>query len=346
MSQNSIAARIAILIHLYFVFIAGWLVLRIVFGDAWGWLFLLNAFAPYWFIPLPFLFALALVARRRAAWTELGAVAALAIFLYGGLFVPRLAPAVSRAETLTVLTYNVLDLGVASPNVVTTIRQANADIVAIQELNPPTARLIARELAREYPYQLLNPQTNTRGMGLISRMPMRATGESLAGEWVGVPQIASVTWGDRTITVINAHPAPTNFAPRDYFFAAEQVEASIRERERDIQVIANSAINRITPTIVLGDFNTPEQSMGYDILARNLVDAWRARGWGLGHTFPAPNERGESRLAIVGIGIPTWLVRIDYVFHSRDWETVSAQIGPWDGVSDHRPVVATLKLRK
>lgn len=345
MNLNLISARVAVLIHLYFVGIAGWLVLRISFGDAWAWLFMLNALAPYWFAPLPLFFALALVARHRVVWGELVALTMLALVLYGGLFVPRPSPAPARDATLTVMTYNVLDLGVPARNVVATIRQANADIVAIQELNPATAQLIARELAGEYPHQLLNPKTHTRGMGLISRVPMRATGESLAGAWVGAPQIANATWRNRTIALINAHPAPTNFAPRDYFFAAERVAASIRARERDIQVIANAAANRAAPTIVLGDFNTPEQSVGYDILSRDLVDAWRARGWGLGHTFPAPNERGESRLAIVGIGIPTWLVRIDYVFHSRDWETVSAQIGPWDGVSDHRPVVATLKLR-
>jgi hypothetical protein len=32
------------------------------------------------------------------------------------------------------------------------------------------------------------------------------------------------------------------------------------------------------------------------------------------------------------------------VFHSRQWRTVEAHIGPWDGASDHRPVCATLAL--
>jgi endonuclease/exonuclease/phosphatase (EEP) superfamily protein YafD len=39
-----------------------------------------------------------------------------------------------------------------------------------------------------------------------------------------------------------------------------------------------------------------------------------------------------------------WLLRIDYIFHSRDWRTHWARIGPWDGVSDHRPVLARLVL--
>jgi hypothetical protein len=39
-----------------------------------------------------------------------------------------------------------------------------------------------------------------------------------------------------------------------------------------------------------------------------------------------------------------WVLRIDYIFHSRHWQARSARIGPWDGVSDHRPVIATLVL--
>lgn len=337
-------SRFVTLARIYFVFLFGWAILHAIFGDRWSLLFLVGSFAPYWFAPLPIILAMAIAARWREIWIGFAASIALAIFLYGGLFVPKFAPTTSRDETLTVMTYNLLDMGRPCESAADTIRKANPDIVAIQELNPPTAELIARDLAGEYPYQILDPQNGTHGMGILSRVPMHATGETLPDGGVGAPQIATVMWRDQTITVINAHPMPTNFGLSDYFFDADQVEWTIRERERDVQVIANFAAAQNKPAVVLGDFNLTDTSRAYQIITRSFTDAWREAGWGLGHTFPAPDSAGESRIAIAGIPLPTWLVRIDYVFHSHHWRAASAQIGQWDGVSDHRPVIAKLVL--
>jgi endonuclease/exonuclease/phosphatase (EEP) superfamily protein YafD len=38
--------------------------------------------------------------------------------------------------------------------------------------------------------------------------------------------------------------------------------------------------------------------------------------------------------------------RIDYVFHSDEWVTISARMAQIDGVSDHRGAIAVLKLRR
>jgi len=43
--------------------------------------------------------------------------------------------------------------------------------------------------------------------------------------------------------------------------------------------------------------------------------------------------------------LPPWLTRIDYIFHSGDWETVTVRVAQFDGVSDHRGVMATLVFR-
>ena len=78
-----------------------------------------------------------------------------------------------------------------------------------------------------------------------------------------------------------------------------------------------------------------------------MHDAWREAGWGFGHTFPGEPtpERGGSRPVLLGVPVPTWLVRIDYIFHSDALVTIAARVGPGDGDSDHRPVVATLSFR-
>ncbi|MCP4105920.1 MAG: hypothetical protein GY749_10350 [Desulfobacteraceae bacterium] len=73
--------------------------------------------------------------------------------------------------------------------------------------------------------------------------------------------------------------------------------------------------------------------------------SWHNAGTGFGHTFPGAASDGSARPVIVGIPAPKWLVRIDYIFHSEHWQTIAARTGPWDGCSDHRPVMATLALK-
>jgi vancomycin resistance protein VanJ len=82
------------------------------------------------------------------------------------------------------------------------------------------------------------------------------------------------------------------------------------------------------PVILAGDFNTPPAGNVYGRLTQGLVDSFRERGWGWGYTYP-------SRLP---------LLRIDYVFHSREWAAVSCRVGDRPG-SDHRPVFAELALK-
>jgi endonuclease/exonuclease/phosphatase (EEP) superfamily protein YafD len=42
--------------------------------------------------------------------------------------------------------------------------------------------------------------------------------------------------------------------------------------------------------------------------------------------------------------LPMWLVRIDYIFYSPHWQALHAELGPWDTISDHRPVIAQFTL--
>ena len=332
------------LAHIYFVFVAGWAITHFIFGDRWAWLFLFNSGAPYLFVPLPLLGAIAFAARRPELWVELIVVVVLAVILFGGLFIPKSAPVQPNVPTLTVMTFNVLDTNYARASIIESIRSADADVIALQELNAGTAEIIRRELIRDYPYQILDPKERTRGMGIISRLPMQATGESLPNQGVGETQIVSLDWAERTIVVMNVHPMPTVARPPRFLVGSERVEWTIRERERDIETTMNFAASKELPVIVLGDFNTPEQSEAYRIATRTLIDSWREAGWGFGHTFPAPDGSGGSRIFVAGMPLPTWLVRIDYIFHSQHWCALSTRLGPWDGYSDHRPVISELTL--
>ncbi len=92
-----------------------------------------------------------------------------------------------------------------------------------------------------------------------------------------------------------------------------------------------------------GDANATSLNVPYRILVSRLVNSWKEAGFGLGHTFPGSNVPGSSRPNIWGVPVPMWLARIDYVFHSSDWQVVSARLARFDGASDHRGVIAVLK---
>lgn len=93
-------------------------------------------------------------------------------------------------------------------------------------------------------------------------------------------------------------------------------------------------VDRGRPGVVLGDFNsTPWSTIGSRAADAGLVDCFAEAGSGFGFTFPVPFRWRR-------VPSPP-CVRIDYVWVTRSWTAVSAEVLP-DGGSDHFPVRASL----
>jgi vancomycin resistance protein VanJ len=314
-----------------------WTAMRMLFGDRWWWLFFVNTFAAYLFLPLPALFAAAWFTRRRRLWAGFGVVLALGTYLYGWMWWPKLPPSQGDRATLTVMTFNMLGYNQHPEGVVAAIHASGADVIALQELNVQTALHIQHDLASIYPYQALNPHDDDSGMGVISRYPLQPIDVALPGDWIGQPQVLSLHLGDTTLTLVHVHTRSTDISSPDRM-------ATVRERERQAQVLADFAATRPEPLIALGDFNATPASVAHTTISRVLTDSWIEAGWGHGHTFPGAASPGSSRPRIAGILVPQWLLRIDYIFHSQQLQALGAWIGPWDEVSDHRSVVVRLAM--
>lgn len=314
------------LAHVYLIGVLEWALLRVLFLDRWWWLFLLNVFGIYLFMPLPLAVIVAWWTRRRLLWV--GWI--LALLAGAALFGPFYLPSVQKVEVngpkLKVMTYNVLGYNTDPQPVLDTIREVDADLIAIQELNGPVAEALYGELAEVYPYRVFNPQSGVTGMGVLSRYPITPTAELLPGRWVHTtPQLMTMDFEGISVTVVHAHPFHTHFS------SPGAMRESVETRNAQAQAIADFVALQSDPVLAPGDFNSPLHTTAYKHLNKNLVDAWRQRGLGFGHTWP-----GTFPLR--------WLIRIDHIFHSADWRTLTVEVGPWDGVSDHRPVVATLVL--
>ena len=305
-----------------------WVPLQIFFGDRWWLLYIANTLAIYLFLPLIGQLLSGLWLRQKTIWICFGTVLLIGGYYFGALFLPKSHNQTS-AKSITVMTSNVLKTKENADAVIASIKKANADVVAIQELNPVIAKSIQEELIAEYPYQILEPSPSYDGMGLLSKYPLSPEDVVFSENWlVGIPQAYELDFDGEKILVINFHAIPPYESP-EYFKLANNI------RNDQVEELLSLIRKQEIPAIALGDLNATEKNEAYQLMTSQMFDTWREKGLGLGNT----------RINLVDYLPPKWLVRIDYVFHSQELETNTVEIGPWDGHSDHRPVVAELTLK-
>lgn len=325
----------------YFTFLFGWLILYQFSGDRLSLLGLANNFAIYLFFPLPLI---ALIAGLTRRWELIGGTALGVLFFlcfWGSLFLPRLNTPKdgNTLPPLTVMTYNILGSHGFSDPVIEVICSQDVDIAFLQELTPDLALAIQTELADLYPFQILDPQPGVSGMGVLSRYPLADTGVRLPLNWVGVPQVLNLDFYGTNVTLVNFHTFAYNFS------SWEAVDANLRYREAQARTLADFAAQTANPLIVVGDANAVDVSQTYqNITSGDLRDAWQEAGLGFGGTFPGSTVPSSARWKIGPWYVPQWMVRIDYIFVSSQWGVLSARVAPFDGVSDHRGVIAELVL--
>jgi endonuclease/exonuclease/phosphatase (EEP) superfamily protein YafD len=299
---------------------------------------MIDYLAVYLFIPLSLILLVSLVCKSWSLGIGITLGALTFAWFWGHLFTPRLAEPEENANTLTVMTYNVLAWHNHTEPILETILAEDPDIVLLQELNHNLALELKERLGDIYPFQILDPEDNPRGIGTISKYPIRATEETLPGEWIGGPQVMELEWRGEQVTLVNFHMWPTTgIRP------LKEVERSFRLRETEARLMAELAEQREI-AIFGGDANCTSLSEAYRILTGELIDSFREAGFGPGHTFPGSDIPGSDRPNLGGWYVPRWLARIDYVFHTPAWETVWSRVARFDDVSDHRGVVAVLQL--
>ena len=108
------------------------------------------------------------------------------------------------------------------------------------------------------------------------------------------------------------------------------LEEILRVRDEESQSLSHWVLEHPGSKVVVGDFNTPADSVVFRRDWSGLTNAFSAAGWGLGFT-----KFTENHGWIYG-------ARIDHVLFSPPWQCVRAWVGPDIG-SDHRPLVVDLR---
>lgn len=332
------------LVWFYAITVVFWWGLHRWFGDSVWWLALLNSFVPYLFLPLVLLLPICLFCRSRSCWAGVVLPGLIFVGLYGQLFLPDWSALATAADTtsLTVMTFNIWG-GSQSPETAQVILDnGSPDIVALQELTPDMAEVLLEKVGEEYPYHILDAQAQHRGMGILSRYPLTEIDSSYLTNSAWQIQRARVEAEFGDFTFYNIHPPATNILIylEEGTSVRDSVQASFQMRKQLIEALVADINQHQGPVIVVGDFNSTDQTEVYQLMQSVLEDAYRAVGWGFGHTFPA--YAGSFR----GAPIFPRQMRIDMIFYSVEFVALSSRVGVTYGESDHLPVLAQLTWQK
>lgn len=180
-----------------------------------------------------------------------------------------------------------------------------------------------------------------KGQAIVSRYPI------VGAEYGGFPDTdndyfrADIALGEDTVRVFSVHLQTSGISGLRHRFRKDynrdapvdrvigEIERNSKIRAQQVDHIRSRIDSTRLPVLLAGDFNDTPSSYSYRKLKGNLTDGFRAAGNGYGGTF-----------RYIG-----GLLRIDYIFYDNHFAAIRYYM-PREDVSDHKAVVAALKIRQ
>lgn len=307
------------------VVVGVWVLIRYA-SDRW-WPATLILFGPRWVWALPSL----AVAPLLALWRPRLLVGLLVVLLFVagpmmGFCVPwrTLGSAPATDFHLRVLTCNVHRGAVAPPALADLIDTLAPDVVVLQDWASRDAPGLGHRtdwhrrrddelyVATRFPLldtELYNSRQFSEGRGSLARYALETP--------IG------------TLAFFNTHlnsPRQAFEEVIDHRFRQGDALQHNSDLRREQAQTARAAMDRVRgPVLMAGDFNTPVESPTYRTAFGEMMNAFSAAGWGIGHTY------FTRRFAM----------RIDQIVAGPGWRCRRCWVGPAVG-SPHRPLIADL----
>lgn len=275
-----------------------------------------NHFRPYLLVGAVVLIGIGYVSRSTAKPWAATVLASINLALAAATLPARASFADIEGEDVKVLSFN-LWTSRRQDDIAAFIRGENPDLVFLQEVQPFHKTKLLAELRADYPHQAVCEDCD---IAVLSKRPLKPLDVS------GRTRFVSAQWtsaAGKAYTLVGVHPA-WPFRPE------------LQEEDMD-DLLAASAPWRTGPLIMAGDFNLTPWSWKLNKLC-----------WQLGLARHGTLEMSWPEIRQVrSLGLNAWpvppLVLIDNVLTSPDIVGRDFKVGP-DLGSDHRPVVATLRL--
>ncbi len=332
------------------VVLSAWMILRSL-GDSW-WIATVMLFGPRWVIALPLvvLAPAALVSHRKLLW-PMAAIALIITILVIGFSLPirRLLGNGSVPYDLRVLSYNIGGGHVDPTELKILLDEIQPDIAALQE-----CRLTEKNTALFSGWHI----HLERGLCLASKFPIlkvesrdRSDIYHLGGS--GAMVRYQIEWPHQTLYVVNLHLETPREGIQTMIHQLRRYAHLLRRRPFEgIKAMMNDGFQESSriidaenflrafeskkarewvdqtpnPILIMGDFNTPVDSVIYNTYWSDFANAFSEAGLGFGRT---------KRTGWFGI-------RIDHVLAGSEWEYQRAWIGPHLD-TDHRPMIADMR---
>lgn len=248
------------------------------------------------------------------------------------------ARSVGTSDAIRVMTFNIAhgrgtDGVIDLKRIARIIREAQADIVALQEVDRWTQRTKGLDIIIEladltgmtYAFgKTIEYDGGDYGNGVLTRFPILEERNTL---------YAYETEGERRgamLLVLDIRGQETLFMNTHLDHREEDTDRLSASEELIGQLKPYDAL----PAIICGDFNDESSSPTVTWLGEHLHDSWARAGSGSGFTYPSASP----------------IKRIDYVFSSKQsaerstwWKPVSASV-IHTGASDHLPVLVEFQL--
>lgn len=288
--------------------------------------------------------------QRRRGTTGLMLAAVAAVLLAVASVAPTTADtAEERKVPLRVVSYNI-HTGIGSDGrldlarTAATLRAFDADVIGLQEVDVHWAarsdwRDQARDLADALDMQVffapiysLDPPAageprREYGLAVLTDLPVLSTENHLLTRLStqGADPVPEPVPGFPEV-VVSARGAIVHVYVTHLDYRADPSVRAMQV-EDTLEILAQDRAG--AQQVLVGDFNAPPDAPELAPLWTELVDSWDLAGDGAGLTYPAVDP----------------VKRIDYVTHSRNVETLRADVVETDA-SDHLAVVADLVVRR
>jgi endonuclease/exonuclease/phosphatase (EEP) superfamily protein YafD len=243
------------------------------------------------------------------------------------------APSGPLTAPLSVVSHNLLFRGNSLSESLAGLRDAGADVIALQEVTAGDAERLHEALAATHPHIVTAAHDGPHGFAIFSSLPIDDVTIVRVGSAQPIAQCVTVSTLAGPVPLCNVHLSAPTKALRNFAFPPDldALQTNAERRTLEWSLVARELDRRgASRAIALGDFNSTEAEPLYRAIRREWVDAFR-----------------ELHLTYGG----TWrrhltdppLARIDYVFTRGAIRAERAEVIRRSG-SDHLPVAARLLL--
>lgn len=234
---------------------------------------------------------------------------------------------------LKVMSYNLFFKNKRLSSSLAIIKEANPDILFVQELTPIWANAIENKLGKSYPYKIIKPLRGTHGIGIYSKYKL--TGSKTLNNSSQKPYaiVTDLSIPNKKIQLINTHLASPAIAVENKgrFIPLYSSNYKLRKKQlSEINKLATEKSSYYDCQLLIGDLNTTKYEPIYKSLKWNWVDTFDKSGSGFGFNFPHTNTI-----------IP--FLTLDYILAKGSGRCIESKVIQ-GGSSDHLALISTIQI--